>query len=227
MLSDDEKQMVALVAEFADERVRPRVREFEADDVYPAEFIDEMKELGFFGLLVPAEYGGVDVSTACFARVTEELARGWMSLAGAIGGHSVITYLIKTFGTPEQRAKYLPRMADGTVRATMALTEPGGGSDLQAMRTHADPAGDGYAITGAKTWISNAAHSGLIGLLCITDRDVKPAHRGMSVLLVEPGDGLTISANLPKLGYRGVEACELVFDDMAVPADAVLGGTPN
>ncbi|GAB3148341.1 acyl-CoA dehydrogenase family protein [Amycolatopsis stemonae] len=227
MLSDDEKQMVALVAEFADERVRPRVREFEADDVYPAEFIDEMKELGFFGLLVPAEYGGVDVSTACFARVTEELARGWMSLAGAIGGHSVITYLIKTFGTPEQRAKYLPRMADGTVRATMALTEPGGGSDLQAMRTHADPADAGYAITGAKTWISNAAHSGLIGLLCITDRDVKPAHRGMSVLLVEPGDGLTISAKLPKLGYRGVEACELVFDDMAVPADAVLGGTPN
>ncbi|MEU3628642.1 acyl-CoA dehydrogenase [Amycolatopsis coloradensis] len=226
-LSDDEKQMVALVAEFVDERVRPRVREFEEDDVYPAEFIDEMKKLGFFGLLAPAEYGGVDVSTACFARVTEELARGWMSLAGAIGGHSVITYLIKTFGTPEQREKYLPAMAEGAIRATMALTEPAGGSDLQAMRTHAAPDGDGYSITGAKTWISNAAHSGLIGLLCITDRDASPSHRGMSVLLVEPGDGLTISKKLPKLGYRGVEACEIVFDGRKVGADAVLGGTPN
>jgi alkylation response protein AidB-like acyl-CoA dehydrogenase len=226
-LTDDETQMVALVAEFVDQRVRPRVREFEADDVYPAEFIDEMKKLGFFGLLAPAEYGGVDVSTACFARVTEELARGWMSLAGAIGGHSVITYLIKTFGTPEQREKYLPAMAEGTIRATMALTEPGGGSDLQAMRTQAAPDGDGWSITGSKTWISNAAHSGLIGLLCITDRDASPSHRGMSVLLVEPGDGLTISKKLPKLGYRGVEACEIVFDERRVGADAVLGGTLN
>ncbi|UKD57540.1 acyl-CoA dehydrogenase family protein [Amycolatopsis sp. FU40] len=226
-LADDEQQMVALVAEFVDERVRPRVREFEADDIYPAEFIDEMKKLGFFGLLAPAEYGGVDVSTACFARVTEELARGWMSLAGAIGGHSVITYLIKTFGTPEQREKYLPAMAEGRIRATMALTEPGGGSDLQAMRTQAVPGEKGYTVTGSKTWISNAAHSGLIGLLCITDRAASPAHRGMSVLLVEPGDGLTISKKLPKLGYRGVEACELVFDGQQVPADAVLGGTPN
>ncbi|MEU0790575.1 acyl-CoA dehydrogenase family protein [Amycolatopsis sp. NPDC005961] len=226
-LTDDETRIVALVAEFTDERVRPRVREFEADDVYPGELIDEMKALGFFGLLVPAEFGGVDVSTACFARVTEELARGWMSLAGAIGGHSVITYLIKTFGTPEQREKYLTAMAEGTIRATMALTEPGGGSDLQAMRTHATPDGDGYSITGSKTWISNAAHSGLIGLLCVTDRDASPAHRGMSVLLVEPGDGLAVSPKLPKLGYRGVEACELVFDGRRVGADAVLGGTPN
>ncbi|GAA2786430.1 acyl-CoA dehydrogenase family protein [Saccharopolyspora taberi] len=226
-LNADEQQIVALVREFVDERVRPRVREFEEDDLYPAEFIDEMKELGFFGLLAPTEHGGVDVSTACFARVTEELARGWMSLAGAIGGHSVITYLIKTFGTPEQRERYLPKMADGSIRATMALTEPGGGSDLQAMRTHATPHGDGWSITGSKTWISNAVHSGLIGLLCLTDRDAEPAHRGMSVLLVEPGHGLTISRKLPKLGYRGVEACELVFDQMPVPQDAVLGGTPN
>ncbi len=226
-LTDEEQRMVELVAEFVDERVRPRVREFEQDDIYPAEFIEEMKQLGFFGLLAPAEYGGVDVSTACFARVTEELARGWMSLAGAIGGHSVITYMIKTFGTPDQREKYLPAMAEGRIRATMALTEPGGGSDLQAMRTQAVPDGEGWSISGTKTWISNAAHSGLIGLLCVTDRSAKPAHRGMSVLLVEPGDGLTISKKLPKLGYRGVEACELVFDGRQVGADAVLGGTPH
>jgi alkylation response protein AidB-like acyl-CoA dehydrogenase len=226
-LADEERAMVELVAEFVDERVRPRVREFEQADRYPEEFIEEMKQLGFFGLLAPAEYGGVEVSTACFARVTEELARGWMSLAGAIGGHSVITYLIKTFGTRQQRDTYLPRMATGEVRATMALTEPGGGSDLQAMRTHATQDGEQLVINGSKTWISNARHSGIIGLLCVTDRDATPAHHGMSVLLVEPGAGLEISKNLPKLGYRGVEACELVFDDMRVPASSVLGGTPG
>ncbi|MEV0149902.1 MULTISPECIES: acyl-CoA dehydrogenase family protein [unclassified Nonomuraea] len=226
-LTDEEREIVALAGEFVDERVRPRVRDYEPVDKYPAEFIEEMKKLGFFGLLTPAEYGGVDVGAACFARVTEELARGWMSLAGAIGGHSVITYLIGTFGTREQRERYLPRMADGSVRATMALTEPGGGSDLQAMRTHAVADGGELVITGSKTWISNARHSGLIGLLCVTDPDASPAHRGMSVLLVEPGDGLHISKNLPKLGYRGVEACELVFDGMRVPASAVLGGEPD
>ena len=226
-LTPDEQDMVRLVADFVDERVRPRVREFEADDIYPEELIEEMKKLGFFGLLVPAEHGGVDVSTACFARVTEELARGWMSLAGAIGGHSVISYLVRHFGTPEQHESYLPRMADGSLRATMALTEPSGGSDLQGMRTFADTDGDELVITGSKTWISNAQHAGLIGLLCVTDRSASPAHRGMSVVLVEPGDGLTVSGKIPKLGYRGVEACELTFDKMRVPATAVLGGTPH
>ncbi|MEU7829863.1 acyl-CoA dehydrogenase family protein [Nonomuraea sp. NPDC049129] len=226
-LTEDEREIVALAGEFVDERVRPRVRDYESVDAYPAEFIEEMKKLGFFGLLAPAEHGGVEVSTECFARVTEELARGWMSLAGAIGGHSVITYMIRRFGTPDQRERYLPRMADGTIRAAMALTEPGGGSDLQAMRTHAREDGGDLLITGSKTWITNARHAGLIGLLCVTDPDAKPAHRGMSVLLVEPGDGMTVSKNLPKLGYRGVESCELVFDDMRVPASAVLGDEPN
>ncbi|MGW4368927.1 acyl-CoA dehydrogenase family protein [Nocardia takedensis] len=226
-LTPDERHVVDLVADFVDRRVEGRVREFEEDDVYPEEFIEEMKELGFFGLLVPAEYGGVQVSTACFAAVTEELARGWMSLAGAIGGHSVITYLIRTFGTPEQKSRYLPKMAEGAIRATMALTEPAGGSDLQAMRTTAVREGDRWSITGSKTWISNAAHSGLIGLLCVTDRAATPAHKGMSVMLVEPGEGLVISKKLPKLGYRGVEACELVFDGRKVDDDAILGGVPN
>lgn len=226
-LTADEQQMVELVSEFVDQRVRPRVRDYEQDDIYPEEFIEEMKRLGFFGLLVPTQYGGVDVSTACFARVTEELARGWMSLAGAIGGHSVISYLLKTFGTDAQKLKYLPGLADGSIRATMALTEPGGGSDLQAMRTTATPDGDEWIINGAKTWISNAAHSGLFGLLCITDRDARPAHRGMSVVLVEPGDGLVVSKKLPKLGYRGVEACELVFDGRRVGTDAILGEVPD
>ncbi|WP_307874562.1 acyl-CoA dehydrogenase family protein [Frankia nepalensis] len=226
-LTQDELDMIAVVREFVEERVKPDVRRFEASDTYPDAFIEQMKALGFFGLLAPAEHGGVDVSMAAFARVTEELARGWMSLAGAIGGHSVITYVIKTFGTEEQKRAYLPRMATGEVRATMALTEPSGGSDLQGMRTYAVSDGDHWVINGSKTWISNAAHSGLIALLCRTDRDAKPAHRGISVLLIEPGPGLDISAKIPKLGYRGVEACTLSFDAMRVPAAAVLGGPPN
>jgi alkylation response protein AidB-like acyl-CoA dehydrogenase len=226
-LTQDEREMIALVREFVDDSVKPNVRDFEEADTYPESFIEEMKKLGFFGLLVPADYGGVDVSTAAFARVTEELARGWMSLAGAIGGHSVITYLVKTFGTEEQKQRYLPGMADGSLRATMALTEPGGGSDLQAMRTYAAADGEELVISGSKTWISNAQHSGLIGLLCKTNRDAMPAYRGMSVVLVEPGDGLVISRKLPKLGYRGVDACELSFDQMRVPASAVLGRVPG
>ncbi|HEX2072578.1 MAG TPA: acyl-CoA dehydrogenase family protein [Geodermatophilus sp.] len=226
-LPEQEREMVAVVAGFVDDRVRPRVAEFEHEDRYPADFIEEMKKLGCFGLLVPEEYGGSAVSTACFARISEELARGWMSLAGAIGGHSVISYLIRTFGTEQQRRTWLPRMADGAVRATMALTEPGGGSDLQAMRTSATRVGEEYEIRGSKTWISNAQHSQLFGLLCRTDRDAVPAHTGMSVLLVEPGEGLEISRKIPKLGYRGVEACELVFDGRRVPAGAVLGGQPG
>ncbi|WP_448222183.1 acyl-CoA dehydrogenase family protein [Gordonia iterans] len=226
-LTDDENEMVSLVRNFIDQRVGARVREFEQDDIYPEEWIDEMKALGFFGLLAPVEYGGVDVSMQCFSAVCEELARGWMSLAGAIGGHSVITYLIKAFGTREQKDTYLSAMAEGRIRATMALTEPGGGSDLQAMRTVATPNDDGYSITGSKTWISNAAHSDLFGLLCITDKSASPAHKGMSVILVAPTEGCTVSTKIPKLGYRGVEACELVFDDAQVPGDAVLGGSPN
>jgi alkylation response protein AidB-like acyl-CoA dehydrogenase len=219
--------MIALVRRFVDDHVKPEVRKYEESDTYPEPIIEEMKQLGCFGLLAPSACGGVDVSTAAFAQVTEELARGWMSLAGAIGGHSVITYLIKTFGTAEQQDRYLSRMATGEIRATMALTEPGGGSDLQNMRTYADREGDGWVINGSKTWISNAAHSGLFGLLCKTDRTADPAHRGMSVLLVEPGDGLEISPKIPKLGYKGVEACTLSFDAMRVPDDAVLGGEPN
>jgi alkylation response protein AidB-like acyl-CoA dehydrogenase len=144
-----------------------------------------------------------------------------------MGGHTVVAKLLLAFGTQEQKDRYLPRMATGELRATMALTEPGGGSDLQAMSTHARLDGDEYVINGSKTWITNARRSGLIALLCKTDPKAEPKHRGVSVLLVEQGPGLTVSKDLPKLGYKGVESCELVFDDMRVPADAVLGGEPG
>jgi alkylation response protein AidB-like acyl-CoA dehydrogenase len=227
-LSRDERDLVALVAEFVDEKVRGHVREYEQDDRYPEPLIEQMKELGFFGMLVPAEYGGIDLSGQAFASVTAELARGWMSLAGATGGHSVVATLLRRFGTQEQKERYLPRMADGSVRATMALTEPSGGSDLQNLRTTALLGPNGtYTVKGSKTWISNAQRSGLIALLGKTDPAAEPKHAGISVLLVEPGPGMDVSRKLPKLGYRGVEACEIVFDDMQIPADAVLGGVPG
>jgi len=155
--------------------------------------------------------------------VTEELARGWMSLAGAMGGHTVVAKLILTYGTDVQRQRYLPRMATGELRATMALTEPGGGSDLQAMRTVALRDEDGYLINGSKTWITNARRSDLVALLCKTDPEAKPKHKGVSILLVEKVPGFTVSRDLPKLGYKGVESCELSFQDCRVPADALLG----
>ncbi|MFI0961260.1 acyl-CoA dehydrogenase family protein [Streptomyces sp. NPDC021080] len=221
-LTEDERAIVEVVADFVDQEVRPVVQELEHSNTYPEQLVDQMKRLGVYGLLAPAEYGGVDVSTACFALVAQELARGWMSLSGAMGGHSVVTYLIRTFGTPEQQQKYLPRMATGELRATMALTEPGGGSDLQAMRTKAVLADGTWTVNGSKTWITNSRRAGLIALLTRTE---PKQGKGFSILLVEKEAGYQVSKDLPKLGYKGVESCELIFDNVRVPESAVLGGT--
>ena len=226
-LPEEEREIVALVRRFVDKDVKPTVQELEHANTYPEQHIEKMKKLGVYGLAIDEPWGDGKVSTACYVLVTEELARGWMSLAGAMGGHTVVAKLLQDYGTAGQKEKYLKRMATGELRATMALTEPGGGSDLQNMRTTARPDGSFYRVNGSKTWISNARRSGLIALLCKTDPDASPAHKGVSILLVdkeEVGDRLTISRDLPKLGYKGVESCELVFEDMVVPADAVLGG---
>ena len=223
-LTEDEAAIVALVREFVDRDVKPVVRELEHADAYPEDLIERMKQLGVFGLAIPAPWGDAAVSTPCYAAVTEELARGWMSLAGAMGGHTVVAKLLLAYGSEEQKDRWLPRMATGEVRATMALTEPGGGSDLQAMRTAARRDGDAYVVNGSKMWITNARRSRLVALLCKTDRDADPPHRGISILLAEPGPGFTVSRDLPKLGYKGVESCELAFDDFRVPASALLGG---
>jgi alkylation response protein AidB-like acyl-CoA dehydrogenase len=227
-LPAEEREVVRTVAEFVDHDVRPVARDLEHANTYPGKLIEQMKALGIFGLAIPEPYGEAPVSTPCYAAVTAELARGWMSLAGAMGGHTVVSKLLLQFGTAEQKERYLPRMATGEIRATMALTEPGGGSDLQAMTTVARPAPDGgYVINGAKTWITNARRSRLIALLCKTDPAATPRHRGISVLLIEPGPGLVVSRDLPKLGYKGVESCELSFSDYHAPASALLGGEPG
>ncbi len=224
-LDPDERDIVSVMHDWVETSVRPVARDLEHSNTYPAELIETMKQLGVYGLVISPAHGGSGVSTPCFALVTEELARGWMSLAGAMGGHSVVARLIATFGTAAQRDRWLPRLATGEVRAAMALTEPAGGSDLQAIRTRAVAAGAGYRLDGVKTWISNARAADLTAILCKTDPDAVPASRGISILLAEKGPGFTVSRDLPKLGYKGVESCEVVFDGYECPADALLGDT--
>ncbi|MGW6505305.1 acyl-CoA dehydrogenase family protein [Nonomuraea angiospora] len=223
MLTTEEQAVVDTVRDFVEREVRPVARDLEHANAYPDKLIEQMKRLGVFGLAVPEPWGEAPVSMPCYALVTAELARGWMSLAGAMGGHTVVAKLILAFGTQEQKDHYLPRMATGEIRATMALTEPGGGSDLQAMTTAARRDGDTYVVDGAKTWITNARRSQLIALMCKTDPSARPRHKGISILLVEHGPGLTVSRDLPKLGYKGVESCELVFEDFRAPRTALLG----
>jgi isovaleryl-CoA dehydrogenase len=222
-LTEEEQTIVETVRDFVDRSVRPVVQQLEHANTYPEALIEQMKQLGIFGLAIPEPWGEARVSAPCYALVTEELARGWMSLAGAMGGHTVVSKLLLDYGTQEQKDTYLPRMATGELRATMALTEPGGGSDLQALRTTAVQKGDEYVVNGSKTWITNARRAGLVALLCKTDPAATPAHRGISILLVEPGPGFSVSRDLPKLGYKGVESCELSFEDFRVPATALLG----
>jgi alkylation response protein AidB-like acyl-CoA dehydrogenase len=234
----EETMLVETVRAFVDRDVKPTVREVEHANEYPETWIEQMKRIGVYGLAIPESYGGSPVSMPCYVMVTQELSRGWMSLAGAMGGHTVVAKLLTLFGTEEQKRTYLPAMATGELRATMALTEPGGGSDLQAMKTTALSDGEDLVINGSKTWISNARRSGLIALLCKTDPAATPAHKGISVVLVEHGEaapgldlksspGLTVSRDLPKLGYKGVESCELTFDDCRVPSSTILGREPG
>jgi alkylation response protein AidB-like acyl-CoA dehydrogenase len=224
-LTEEEAAIVSLVGEFVDREVRPVAQQLDHANAYPEKLIGQMKEMGIFGLAIPEPWGQAHVSAQCYAAVTEELARGWMSLAGAMGGHTVVAKLLVTYGTQQQKDAYLPKMATGDIRAAMALTEPGGGSDLQVMRTTASRDGDCYAVNGAKTWITNARRSQLIALMCKTDPAAVPPYKGISILLAEHGPGFHVSRDLPKLGYKGVESCELTFDDFRVPVSALLGGT--
>ncbi|MGO3895746.1 acyl-CoA dehydrogenase family protein [Brevibacterium aurantiacum] len=222
-VSSEEQMMIDTVAEFIDHDVKPHVNRVEHADEYPEKWIQTMKDMGIYGLAIDEPWGDGKVSTEAYALITQELARGWMSLAGAMGGHTVVAKLIAEYGTAEQKDKYLPRMATGELRATMALTEPGGGSDLQAMRTSAAKDGEDYVINGSKTWITNARKSDLIALLCKTDPAADPRHTGISIILVEKGEGFTVSKNLSKLGYKGVETCELVFENLRQPQSQLLG----
>ena len=216
-------QIVATVREFVERDVLPVASRYERDDVYPTELVERRAELGLFGIVIPEEYGGLGMDYTTFALVFEELARGWMSLTGPIGTHHILAYIVHHYGTEEQRRRYLPPMARGELRGGLALTEPGGGSDVAALQTRAVRHGDEYVVNGSKLFITNARHGHVFALLAKTDPAADPPHRGISCFLAEKGPGFNVGRDLDKLGYRGVDTCELFFQDYRVPATNLVG----
>src|SRR5579884_62034 len=224
-LSPEQAALRSTLQDFVRREIAPVARDWEHSGRYPEEIVEAMKGLGLFGMLVPAEYGGIGLDAVSYAIVFEELSRGWMGVAGVLGSHSMATLLLARYGTEEQRRRWLPDLAAGRRRSGLALTEPGAGSDLQGIATVARREGDEYVVTGTKTWITNARHADPLPVLVKTDPSAEPRHRGMSILMVERGTpGYSVSRDLGKLGYKGPESCEVVFEEARVPAPNLLGG---
>jgi alkylation response protein AidB-like acyl-CoA dehydrogenase len=231
-LSDTQREILATVRAFVDAEVLPVAGELDREDRYPDKIVARLKELGVFGLTIGEEYGGLGESLLTYALVVEELARGWMSISGIVNTHFIVSYLIAAHGTDEQKQRYLPAMAAGDVRAALSMSEPGLGSDVAAIRTAARPDGDDYLLSGQKMWLTNGASSTVVAALVRTSEDAEHPHRGLTAFLVdkEPGfgatrPGLVVPGKIHKMGYRGVDTTELIFDGCRVPASAVLGGT--
>ena len=222
--SDDERMILDAVDRFLETEVRPHVRKLEDEDIYPAEIVEKMKAMGLFGCTIAPEYGGLGLSTTAYARLVERISAVWMSIAGVINSHLIMASAVQRNGTPEQKRAYLPRFATGELRGGVGLTEPDCGTDLQAIRTTAVRDGDHYVINGAKTWITNSAYGNTIALLVKTDPKAEPKHKGMSLFIAEKGPGFTVARKLKKLGYRGIDTCELLFENYRVPADRLIGG---
>jgi alkylation response protein AidB-like acyl-CoA dehydrogenase len=224
-LNDEQRLYRDTLRSFVDKEIVPVAREWEQSGRYPTEIVEGMKQLGLFGLAVPEEFGGMAADTVSFALTFEEISRGWMGIAGILGSHSVSCFMLARHGTPEQKAAYLPDLATGKRRTGIALTEPGAGTDLQGIRTTARRDGDSYVVNGTKMWITNARYADPLPVLVKTDPTASPAHKGMSILLVEAGTpGFEVTADIGKLGYKGTESCEVVLTDVRVPASALLGG---
>ncbi|MEU5882496.1 acyl-CoA dehydrogenase family protein [Spirillospora sp. NPDC047279] len=224
-LNDEQRLFRDTIRAFADKEIRPVAQEWEAAGRHPAEIIERMRGLGLFGLTVPAEYGGLAVDMVSFALVFEEISKAWMGIAGILGSHSLACWMIARHGTDDQKRRLLPDLASGARRTGIGLTEPGAGTDLQGIRTTARRDGAHYVVNGGKTWITNARHADPLPVLVKTDPAARPAHRGMSVLLVDAATpGYRVLRDLPKLGYKGTESCEIVFEDARVPAANLLGG---
>jgi alkylation response protein AidB-like acyl-CoA dehydrogenase len=204
--------------------VRPHVLKFDHADEYPHEMVEQMKALGLFGATIPQEYGGLGLSATTYAKIVEKIAETWMSLTGIFNSHLIMAACVTRMGTPEQKAYWLPRFASGEIRGGLALTEPDAGTDLQAIRTRARREGEHYVVNGTKTWISNGIHGSCFALLVKTDPDAEPRHKGMSMFLAEKGPGFRVSKKLEKLGYKGIDSAELVFEDYRIPADRLIGG---
>ncbi len=217
------EQILALVREFVRREVAPQAAAHDRDDSYPTELVDKMQELGLFGIAVPEEYGGLGLDHTTFAMIFEELSKGWMSITGVLGTHSVMAYVLSHFGTEEQKRRWLPGMASGEIRGALAMTEPNAGSDVAAIETVAIREGDEYVVNGRKLFITNGRNCHAALVMVKTDMDVRPAHRGISALVVEKGPGFTVGPDMEKLGYRGVDTCELIFDDCRVPTENLVG----
>ena len=223
-------EVVAAVREWVEREVYPVASDYEHADEYPAPLVEDMKRLGLFGVTIPEEHGGLGLDLLTYVLIQIELSRGWMSLSGVLNTHFISAWMITTYGTDEQRASYLPRMATGELRFAYSMTEPHAGSDVQAIRTRATRDGDDYVISGQKMWATNALRAGAIMLLAVTDPETEERHAGMTAFVVEKEPdveqlpGLTIPGKLSKLGYKGVETTELVFDGFHTPASSVLGG---
>lgn len=220
----DDRAILDTVERFLARHVRPVASTLEHADEYPHEIVERMRELGLFGCVIPEEHGGLGLRPSTYAQVIERMSWEWMSLSGIINSHLIMAWIVNRIGTDRQKREFLPRFATGALRGGLALTEPDCGTDLQAIRTTARRDGDHYVINGTKTWISNGIHGACFALLVKTDPTAEPRHRGMSMFLAEKGPGFTVGRKLAKLGYRGIDSAELVFEDYRIPADRLIGG---
>jgi alkylation response protein AidB-like acyl-CoA dehydrogenase len=233
-LTDVQQEILSTVRSFVDKEIIPAAQELEHSDTYPQEIVDGLKELGIFGLMVPEEYGGLGESLLTYVLTVEEIARGWMSVSGVINTHFIVAYLLRQHGTAEQKERLLPKMATGEVTGAFSMSEPGLGSDVAAIRTKAVRDGDDYVIDGQKMWLTNGGSSSLVATLVRTDEGAEKPHQNLTTFLVEKprgfgqvAPGLTIPGKIEKMGYKGVDTTEMVFDGYRIGADAILGGVPG
>jgi alkylation response protein AidB-like acyl-CoA dehydrogenase len=229
-LSTEQREIVEVIRDFVDRDVLPNASTYDHADEFPEPLVATMREMGLFGVTIPEQYGGLGLDLETYVLVVKELSRGWISLSGVINTHFMAAWMINTYGTDEQKARYLPSMATGELRSAYSMTEPHAGSDVQAIRTRAVREGDEFVISGQKMWVTNGLRAGMVMLLAVTDSDASPRHRGMTAFIVEKEPdvaeqpGLVVPPKLKKLGYKGVESTELVFDGFRTPASSVLGG---
>ena len=228
-LDDDEaereRMMLDSVNRWLERDVESHVMKLEHGDIYPSEIVEQMKEMGLFGAIIPEEFGGLGLRPSTYAKIIERISTTWMSLSGIINSHLIMAYIVMKNGTEKQKEALLPRFAGGELRGGLALTEPDCGTDLQAIRMTAKRDGDDYVINGTKTWISNGIEGSCFALLVKTDPKADPRHKGMSMFIAEKGEGFTVSRKLEKLGYKGIDSAELVFDNYRIPADRLIGET--
>ena len=223
MHTSEETMILDSVDRFLERDVRPVARELEASDTYPQSIVDRMIELGLFGATISTEYGGLGLSATTYASIIERISAVWMSVSGIFNSHLIMAAAVQRFGTERQKKHYLPRFASGELRGGIGLTEPDCGTDLQGIRTQAVGEDDHYVVNGAKTWITNSAEGGILAVLVKTDRRAEPAHRGMSLLLIEKGPGFNVVRKLDKLGYKGIDTAELLFENCKVSRENLIG----